>query len=163
MARLRSPQYSDLPQNLVYDKSHKAYRYRRPDTNKTTYFGTDKYQAINAAKQLNNLLMPKIDLVAKALGLDITLKQFIQNRFLQVITKERVLSSNTVDHYKRQLKTISEKLGYKQIDRITIKDVSDFLMEYQDKPTQFNRYRNLLGLIVTTRSLYRQTSPANAI
>lgn len=50
MARPRSSKYQGLPPNLIYDKTNKVYKYRRPDTGKRTAIGKDRMKAIKIGR-----------------------------------------------------------------------------------------------------------------
>ncbi len=145
MARPRLKKYRDLPPNLTYDKKIKQYRYRRPDIRKHTQMGRDRSRAVSAAKQLNSIFMLGQDLVAKTIGTSQTLKQFIETRFIPYILPERQLAESTLKEYHYMLVRILNNLGEKPIDNITIKDISDFLLQFT--PTPSNHYRSLLSLI----------------
>ena len=143
MGRRRSKCYQDFPPNLLYDKSTKVYRYRRPDTGKYTYMGKNKSKAVSAAKQLNSLIMPGQDLVAKVMGTSITLEQFIQEYFLKHHLPERKLSKMTLSNYKNQIKIINKNLGHKQVNNITVKDIANFLKIYGFKSEYYPVFQNL--------------------
>ena len=160
MARPRLKKYKDLPPNLTYDKKNKQYRYRRPDIKKHTQMGRDRCRAVSAAKQLNSIFMLGQDLVAKTIGTSQTLKQFIETRFIPYILPERQLAESTLKEYHYMLVRILKNLGEKPIDNITIKDISDFLLQFT--PTPSNHYRSLLSLIFkyTVAEGHRQNNPA---
>ena len=162
MARPRLKKYKDLPPNLVYDITNKQYRYRRPDNRKYTLMGRERCRAVSAAKQLNSLLMPGQDLVAKVMGASPSFKQFIQERFITTILPERKLSKKTLEDYHYQLKYICRALGDKPIDKISVKDIADFLLKYP--PTRSNHYRSLLSLIFTYAIAegLRENNPASS-
>ena len=66
--RPRRPKNRALPPNLYPNNGGKSYQYRHPVTGKFHGMGSNKAQAIAAAKELNAHLMPENDLVAKVLG-----------------------------------------------------------------------------------------------
>lgn len=67
MARPRTKKNKDLPSNL-YRGEGLSWRYRHPKTGKFHSMGDDKNKAIAAARKLNELLTPSIDLVSRVLG-----------------------------------------------------------------------------------------------
>lgn len=146
MARPRKPKYQGLPPNLTYDKTHHSYKYRRVDTRKFFAMGKNRLKAVAAAKQLNSLLMEGQDLVAQVMGTTPTLKQFIEERFIKHVLPERELADNTLRDYHNKFPHIIKALGDTPLDALTVKDIADFLSQYP--PTQSNRYRSLLGLLL---------------
>lgn len=97
----------------------------------------------SAAKQLNSMLMPGRDLVAKVMGGSPTLSSYIQGRYLQELLPERSLSNNTLRDYRNKIKYIKSKLGHLLVDEILVKDIANFLKKFP--PTQSNRYRSLIS------------------
>lgn len=145
MARPRSKKYQGLPPNLHYDKVNKLFKFYRHDTKRYYSLGNDRTKAVAAAKQLNSILMPGYDLVAKVLGTNSTLSVFINERFLNQILPEQKLSKNTLRDYNNKFRVIHKEIGSIPIDEITVKDISKFLSKFP--ATQSNRYRSLLSVI----------------
>lgn len=141
MPRRRRGKNKGLPPNLYYDLTTTHYRFRNPENGKWHPMGKDRFKAISAAKQLNSLLMPGQDLIARVMGTTITLDQYI-DRFENVILPERALSKNTLYDYYNKFVKIRSELGEKQIDEISVKQIAEFLANFP--PTQSNRYRSLL-------------------
>ena len=147
MGRVRTRKNQSLPPNLYFDKSQLIFRYRRPDTGKSTLFGKDRSKAIAAAKKLNSLLMPGEDLVARVLTEGKTLTQYIDERFMPVHLPERRIAEETMKGYKNQINNIKVGLGDQPLYGISIKMVSDFLGKISGA-RQSNKYRNLLAMIL---------------
>lgn len=82
MSRPRSKRNKDLPLNL-YRGDGMLWRYRHPITGKYHGMGDDKAKAIIAARKLNELLVPSIDLVSRVIG-EITFgtfaTEFLENK-----------------------------------------------------------------------------------
>src|SRR5262245_53000223 len=64
--RIRLSHYKGLPPNLYFYENR--YKYRHPVTGKFSGMGMEKLKAVEAAQQLNALLMGGHDLVARVLG-----------------------------------------------------------------------------------------------
>ena len=148
MARPKKPGNMDLPPNLRYDKTNKIFKYRHPQTKKSSNLpaNTSKQDAIEAARLLNDKLSGAQNLVSKILGTKITLAQFIDNRFLKVLLPARELAASTKKDYERKCEHIKKSpLGNRCIDVITVLDIAEFLNPIATKNS--NRYRSLLIVI----------------
>lgn len=130
-ARPRKPKFKDLPPNLYGDKKGGKiyYKYKRPDTGETFHIGTDKLEAIAAAKQLNSMLMTGRDLISKVMDKEqgvITLTDFI-TVFSEEEIPQRQWAKDTLDLFNIRVRQINNVIGSKPIDEVTIRDVADFL------------------------------------
>jgi len=85
------------------------------------------------------------DIVDAILGHGITLKFFIETRYIKEIMPASNLAPATSRDYLNKLNVIINALGNKIIDEITVKDISDFLDK--QAPVNSNRYRSLLIVI----------------
>ncbi|MZR63812.1 phage integrase Arm DNA-binding domain-containing protein [Alcanivorax sp. DP30] len=113
-----------LPPNLY--PNGRAYRYRRPDTGTWHGMGTNKQEAIKAAKILNAELAAPGDLVAGVLGTQCTMGQFLDSYEADVLP-HRDLAKATLDLYAVRIRQIRAALGEAPVDQITIRHVARFL------------------------------------
>lgn len=147
MARPRKKGNHDIPINL-YRCYGDAWRYRHPVTGKFHGMGTDKSKAVQAARKLNELLIPNEDLVAKVLGDsdNVSFRDFSEEYLKNKRLKDgRPLAKNTLDNYASQLQRIYGKWGDKPIDTITLRMVNEYLDEIP--ASSANMSRNLLSNI----------------
>jgi integrase len=122
--------------------------------------GASRSGAIEAAKELNVLLMTDNDLVAKVLG-NVTVRQHIE-WFMEKIVPEREYRPNTIGTYKAQLNKLLAVMGDKSVEDVSVKDLAD-LME-QQSPRTANQVRQIatdLFRVAISRGL-RQDNPAEA-
>ncbi|MEY3218751.1 MAG: hypothetical protein RIT27_108, partial [Pseudomonadota bacterium] len=133
-----------LPNNLYKSKNY--YNYKHPITKRWFYIGSDRETAIKEAEQINWSLMPKSELVKKVLDSEQSknFNEFI-DYFITDILPAKNLAKKTVQDYKQKIVNIKEQLGNKSTDKITVKDISEFLGKYP--PTQSNYYRAVLSII----------------
>lgn len=124
--RPRNRNNAGLPENLYSSKKGKyvSYIYRHP-VNKTRHgMGSNKQKAIQAAKQLNSLLMPTIDLVARVIETE-TIGSHIK-WFEREIIPERKYAAKTLEMYTTKFGQIKRELGEQTpIEEITVKDIAD--------------------------------------
>ena len=145
MAAPRKKTSQSLPPNLYWDVTNKKYRYKNIHTGRFYSMGKNKEKAISAARQLNERLMPGTDLVAKVLGTQKTLNQFLEQRFIPTHLPKRKLAEKTLIEYKRQLIHIRKKLGKYSMNQIGVSEVASFLRQFADVSS--NRVRSLLNII----------------
>lgn len=107
MARPRSKRNKDLPVNL-YRGEGNSWRYRHPVTGKYHGMGDDKAKAMIAARKLNELLTPSLDLVARVMG-EVTFGEFSQEFLANKRRKDgRVLAANSKRIYTNYLKRCAD-------------------------------------------------------
>lgn len=107
MARPRTKRNKDLPPNL-YRSGSNTWRYRHPLTGKYHGMGADKVKAINAARKLNDLLIPATDLVSVVMG-EVTFGEFSQKFLAEKHRKDgRPLAENTLRTYRHSLNRCAE-------------------------------------------------------
>jgi enterobacteria phage integrase len=123
--RPRKKKNGGLPDNL-YPNGKNAFKYRRPDNGTWHGMGTDRQQAIQAAKELNALLQPATDLVRVVLGTTATLNAFIDTYEADVLP-HRELAKATLDLYAVRLRQIRKVLGALQVEEITIRHCAELL------------------------------------
>lgn len=135
--RPRKKSNAGLPENLY--PSSKAGRvsfvYRHPVKKTRHGMGTDRAKAIQAAKQLNSLLMPDNDLVSKVVGV-VTIDQHI-SWFEREIMPKRKYAAKTVELYKTKFNQIKAEIGAeKPVDEVTVKDIADAMERLTDRSAQ---------------------------
>lgn len=135
--RPRKPKNRNLPPNLYTNNGGRTYLYRRPDNGKTFGMGSDRKEAIEAAKQLNSMLMSS-SLVSKVMGAETVTKHI--EHFLKRLD-EREYSKSTESLTKIRLKQIREAIGDMALEDVTVKHVSDMLELYS--PGVANQLRSV--------------------
>lgn len=152
MGRRRSRQNAPLPPNLYIAnrRGRTYYRYRHPQTGKWHGMGEDRQRAVEAARQLNELLSSGRDLVARVRGGGRTLGDYIRYFKDEVLPARRVkgepLSPHTLRDYGWILDAITEELGHFPIENVTQKQLADYLQK-RPSPEAHNRHRTLLVMV----------------
>lgn len=135
--RPRKKKNTALPPNLYESKRGKylSYRYRHPIKKSEHGMGTDKQAAIKAAKQLNALLVPHVDMVSRVIGHE-TVDQHI-SWFKRDIMPKREYSDKTIEMYETKFKQIKTELGPNTpIDEVTVNDLSKAMEKLGDRSAQ---------------------------
>lgn len=142
-----------LPQNLYFDPSTGFYRYRRPDDGRKVSMGKQRAEAIGAAKRLNDVLIPKTDLVKRVLehtGEHVTFAEHLD--YMEKLWRKKVtddqLSPHTEETYLKQAKRMRAALGEVVMSdaTMTVKVVSEFLESIKGD-TSRKRFRGTLMAI----------------
>lgn len=142
----------DLPDYLYSKKTPRGiyYQYKDPRTGEFTGFGYDKIKAVQAAKQLNQLLIQETDLISKVLGGGETFGQFLEYFRDDIIPLKRVngkpLSDNTLREYKRVIKVLIAELGHHSLDTITQSDIAQYLSSRSTSEV-YNKHRTMLIMV----------------
>lgn len=142
----------DLPENLYLKKTQRGdyFQYKHPITGDFTGFGYDKQQAVQAAKQLNQMLIQRTDLINKVLGGGETFGQYLAYFRDTVIPLKRVngkpLSDNTLREYTRVIKVLIAELGHIEIAAITQNDIAEYLNERSTSEV-YNKHRTILVMV----------------
>lgn len=126
--RPRKKKNAALPENLYAGKvkGRVYYSYKHPQTKKLHGMGRDKVKAVEAAKQLNAILMPASDLVGNVLGIE-TLDAHI-TWFKREIMPERDYAAKTVELYETKFKQLKNGLGAQTaLEQISVKDIADVM------------------------------------
>lgn len=158
--RPRKKKNAALPPNLYPANGGKSYRYRHPGTGKYHGMGSDKANAIAAAKELNSLLMVANDLVTNVLGSE-TLDKHI-TWFYENILPEREYKLKTLEMYNSQVKKLRAAVGAMPVEDVTVQDLAE-LMEKQT-PRVANQVRQVavdIFKVAVSRGL-RHDNPAEA-
>jgi len=158
--RPRKPKNKGLPSNLYPANGGKTYMYRHPVTGKRHGMGVSRQRAINAAKELNALLIPDSDIVAKVLG-RITVEDHI-DWFYKNIAPERGYREGTMVTYRAQLNKLQAAMGGKPIDEVTVHDLAEMMEGYSPRTAnQFRQVTSDLFRVAISRGL-RDDNPALA-
>ncbi|WP_020682334.1 phage integrase Arm DNA-binding domain-containing protein [Marinobacterium rhizophilum] len=139
--RPRSRRNKDLPANLYRANSGKSFQYRHPVTGKLHGVGSDKAEAVKAAKQLNGILMGGTDLVGTVLG-KVTVQAHI-DWMRENSLPEREYAASTLEMYEIRWRQMVAAFGGKGMDEVTVKDMAD-LMEGKT-PRVANQVRQVAG------------------
>jgi len=126
--RNRSKKNKGLEPNLYARAKGKAvyYEYQRPDTGKTFGMGTNKAEAVDAARQLNSRLMHGQSLVQKVTGKASI--ESIADRYLEAeIEKNPDIKESTKSNYRNQIKRIKKDLGSLAVSTIETVHIAEFL------------------------------------
>lgn len=128
MARPRTRKNKDLPPNL-YRGGNNTWRYRHPLTGKYHGMGPDKAKAINAARKLNDLLIPATDLVSIVIG-EVNFGEFSQKFLAEKRRKDgRPLSENSLRTYRHSLNRCAawDQLALSSINLLMVNKLLDSL------------------------------------
>ena len=142
MARPRSGLNSRLPVNLSLHYTG-LYRYVRPDTKKHCYLSRNRQESINAANQLNALLIPSNDLVEKVIQTDHPLSDCVR-LFQDEDAPNRNWKPSTAKLYFGELRRIESDLGQRYVERLTTRDLAEYLRETTESPRRRQQLRNVL-------------------
>lgn len=161
----RNAEYSDLPDNLyAQKKKNKTYYSYKKEDSKFVGFGTNKKDAIAAARILNQdrISDDTIKYVRKSSN-TYKFSTFL-DYFETTILPDRGYAEKTLYDYVYKFRNIKKALGEIAPDDIEIKHISNFLKGYPAR--QSNSYRTLLMLIfkfAIAEGVRRvQTNPASA-
>jgi hypothetical protein len=139
----------DLPENLYAKKvGEKVYfQYRHPLTHEYTGFGYDKRAAVDAARQLNQLLVKQTSLVNKVIHPQDPISKYLEYYRDDVLPNRRVngqpLSTRTLGEYQRIIKTLISEIGHHSFETIRQRDIADYLKE-RSTAEVYNKHRSLL-------------------
>lgn len=142
----------DLPENLYAQKKGNVvyYRYRHPVTKADIGLGRDKRQAVEAAKQANQLLIQKSDLLNKVIAPEDSFGDYLEYFRDEKIPQKRVnghpLSPRTVSEYNRVIKTLIAELGHHGMDTIRQKDIAEYL-DTRSSAEVYNKHRTMLVMV----------------
>mgnify|MGYP003700332197 FL=1 len=158
--RPRRPKNKALPQNLYTNNGGRSYQYRHPVTGKFHGMGSNKTQAIAAAKELNAHLIPENDLVSKVLG-NITVGKHAE-WFFENIAPEREYKASTLEMYQVQVRKLVGAMGDVAVEDVSVQDIAELLEKYS--PRTANQLRQVavdLFRVAISRGL-RMDNPAEA-
>lgn len=142
----------DLPDNLYAKKvgDRIYFQYRHPVTLEFVGFGYDRRAAVDAAKQLNQLLTKQTSLVDKVILPSEPISEYLANYRDKILPSRRVnghpLSTRTLGEYQRIIKTLIGEIGHHSFATIRQSDIAEYL---NDRSTAevYNKHRSLLVMI----------------
>lgn len=123
--RKRSASSAGLPDNLYSNGDY--FRYRHPVTGKFHSMGSNKADAIVAAKKLNAILLSKTDLVRAVLNEQSNTWAMLVGRYITERQADEGKKKSTVKEENYRLQHIADKLGKIDLSSTTQRLVSDFL------------------------------------
>lgn len=134
--------------------------YRHPITGKRHGMGSNKLQAIAAAKELNALLMPENDLVSVVLG-RVTVSDQI-DWFYKSIMPERGYKPNTLGVYQAHFNKLRDNLGSRPIEDVSVQDIAEIMEPLSARSAnQFRQVATDLFKVAMSRGI-RHDNPASA-
>ena len=157
----------------LYQNSNGYYVYKRPDNGKRFGMGKDRYEAIAAAKELNERLIVSSSRVEKILGEKLDTTTFSQHAqyVVEHVWKQRLLlapgvrgkmSKSTVENYIGIVKVLDREFGDKPLNDsiFTVKLLSAFLEK--QTPNMSQMFRRVLSILFNKAigRGYMKTNPA---
>ena len=142
----------DLPVNLYASikNGRTYYQYKHPITGKFEAFGSDKKEAVDAAKQINEVLSKPSNLVNKILKTQNPFVDYLNYYSNTVIPAKRIngfpLSKRTIDEQSRIIKHLANELGHIDLAKITQAQIADYLNQ-RSSAEVFNKHRSILVMI----------------
>lgn len=128
MGRPRLTKNKDLPANL-YRGEGNSWRYRHPITGVFSPMGTNKINAVNAARKLNDILTPATDLVARVLG-SITFGEFADEFLANKRRKDgKILAANSKRIYTNHIDKCKEEWEHMPLERVNLLMINRLLDE----------------------------------
>jgi integrase len=149
-----------LPANLYPANGGKSYQYRHPVTGKFHGLGVSRVQAIADAKELNSLLIPDSDFVAKVLG-HVTIRQHA-TWFMESIAPEREYKPSTLEMYQVQIRKLNAAMGDVAVEDVSVQDLAKLLEDHSARTAnQIRQVAADLFRVAISRGL-RPDNPAEA-
>lgn len=142
----------DLPSNLYVNKkgTNHYYSYRHPQTGERSGMGTNKIKAVEAARQLNQLLMQNTNLVERVLKSEDAFSVYIEYYRDEVLPAKRVkgfeLSPSFMREAVRRCNVFIKELGHISFSAMTQEDVADYL-KGRSSAEVYNSHKSLLSQI----------------
>lgn len=158
--RPRKPKNRALPANLYASNGGKSYMYRHPINGTWHGLGVSRLQAIAAAKELNAMLLPDNDLVARVLG-NVTVRQHAK-WFIENIAPEREYKPSTLQMYEVQIRKLNAAMGDMAVEDVDVQDMAKLLEDHSARTA--NQIRQVavdLFRVAVSRGL-RPDNPAEA-
>jgi integrase len=126
------------------------YQYKHPITGKYHGFGFDRKEAIEAAKQLQQLLKQNPGLVGKVVKPEGSFSEYLEYFRDEIIPQKRVngqpLSDSTIREYNRLIKTFIAELGHHGFETIRQSHIAEYL-NTRSTAEVYNKHRTLLVMI----------------
>lgn len=158
--RPRRPKNRALPPNLYPTNRGRSFMYRHPVTGRWHGMGSIKAQAIEAAKELNALLMAENDLVGKVLG-QVTVSKHVE-WFFENVAPEREYKPSTLEMYQVQARKLTAAMGDVPVEEVSVQDMAELLEKYSARSA--NQIRQVtvdIFRVAISRGL-RTDNPAEA-
>jgi integrase len=161
MGRTRTKSRAGWPANLYPNRG--GFKYRHPVSRKETWMGCDRLKAFAAAKQLNALLMPGSDLLARVVGSSETVTDAVRV-FRADDLPGRQWEPNTARTYNSVLQRIEDRLGDKALESLSVKDCATFIRGVTPSPRSRQQFRLVLGWVLAcaVEEGWMETNPALA-
>ena len=134
--------------------------YQHPITGRRHGMGSNKLEAIEAAKELNALLMRDNDLVAKVLG-QVTISKHVE-WFFENVAPEREYKPSTLEMYQVQARKLVAAVGDVPVEEVSVQDIAELLEKYSARSA--NQIRQVavdIFRVAVSRGL-RTDNPAEA-
>ncbi|MDC9724760.1 MAG: tyrosine-type recombinase/integrase [Gammaproteobacteria bacterium] len=124
-----------------------AQEKKNPQTGKRTGMGNDRLQAIQAARQLNQILMKEANLIERVLKTEDTFEMFVTDYRDHILPNKRIkgfeLSPSFLKEAIRKCNVIIKDLGHIHFSSITQRDIAEYLKQ-RSSAEVFNSHRTLL-------------------
>lgn len=147
MGRRRSRSRAGWPPNLYPNRN--GYKYRRPDTGREVWMGTDRARAFEAARKLNAILTPANDLVDRVVQPTETIAAAVAIFRRDVVPGMR-WGEKTALGYEQTLSRIERLIGDREAATFTVRDASAFLRETTESPRGRQNLRLVLSWVFAT-------------
>lgn len=145
MTRPRKHGNRDLPPNLYREGT--GFRYRHPLTGKRYYWQVPRARAVDAAHQLNSVLVRASRTLVDQV---ITPSEAIADA-LRVFLRDDIPSRHWSKHTAREngfkLRKIEHDIGTRRLAEFGVRDCAEYLQSVTQSPRARQQYRNLLILI----------------
>lgn len=142
----------DLPKNLTAQQRVNGlyYQYKHPKTGRRHGFGYDKKKAVDAAIQLNSVLIPQNTLIDRVVAPTDPLSDYFVYYREQAMPSKRInghpLARSTITERTRMIKHFINELGHHSWQQITQSTIKEYLNTLSTAEV-FNKHRALLVLI----------------
>lgn len=136
--RKRLRKNKDLVDNLYGPVKNGVtyYQYKHPVTGRFHAMGTNKQEAIAAARQLNNILVKETDLVGAVLGTAGKDINHLIDRYRKELLPTKRLAAGTLKILEYRLSRIERDIGTRQVEDIDVQ----FIAKYLDDNFQRDAY-----------------------
>lgn len=126
-ARPRKPKNKALPPNLYEGKKagYVFYRYKHPETGRFHGMGSNKADAIAAAKELNAMLIRPRDLVSQVMGAETVERHVFW--FFEQLLPTRNYAKGTLQMYQVQARKLVAELGALTLEHVSVRDIAKIL------------------------------------
>lgn len=136
---VRKPQYRDLPPHLYWNGS--VFRYRKPDGVEVS-LGTDRRQAIEAAKRANSILYPR-DMYSRIMGeIHPPMKKILQRYWDEFLSTGGRYSAKSLKDLRHKTNVLIKEWGHLYPEALSVLIVAAFVDRFP--PRQSERYAGYL-------------------